>query len=641
MTEGSTLAPQHPHPGLERSAQSVDDALADILRTLQTSRLPHAEELALLFSLSAQGPAAPFRFVPFLTNYLAVERSDVGMTLAEVASYSLALGQLEDSLIKIHDALKWSETKSSLQWWIHRRVAELGLSGLLIVASPGSTRTFEVERSSSLQEALVKLSGKVPVGQEVLARASKFRLLTVPYRDGAEALWHPISLGHELGHLRFTEEWVDGWIAGQPIEGASRAVSQAINVARALTERTASTYDWYVQARDWLMETACDTVLAHFYGEPGLQALRAYLDVHSAPSHTATHPSPDLRLWVIQSDEPHPDAAELLDKSVLPTLTNRLEVFQTFAPLIRSTVATELEGNYAPEGRDEVTRAALKRRLTGEPPNSGEWGQDVVRESPSTVETGLVASLWCQTPSLVEKLHRGEASGPGAAKEAASWHRRVQHAVDFLQFKHRFSQIAADVDVDTSSDDFVLSNTLHVSLTGVSSGPDSKARSSHDVRLGRHFIVFKRNATLSLNAASGSETRRVQEIVEIGWGEHFVLHPHEMVLAVTLESILMAPDCSAQVLSRSSLGRMGLLSATAVHVQPGFRGCLTLELVNLASIPLEISPGQRIAQIVPSPVCGTHGTYDGKYQDQDWRPKFSEANADKELAIIGRLGRTP
>lgn len=145
MTEGSTLAPQHPHPGLERSAQSVDDALADILRTLQTSRLPHAEELALLFSLSAQGPAAPFRFVPFLTNYLAVERSDVGMTLAEVASYSLALGQLEDSLIKIHDALKWSETKSSLQWWIHRRVAELGLSGLLIVASPGSTRTFEVE----------------------------------------------------------------------------------------------------------------------------------------------------------------------------------------------------------------------------------------------------------------------------------------------------------------------------------------------------------------------------------------------------------------------------------------------------------------------------------------------------------------
>lgn len=78
---------------------------------------------------------------------------------------------------------------------------------------------------------------------------------------------------------------------------------------------------------------------------------------------------------------------------------------------------------------------------------------------------------------------------------------------------------------------------------------------------------------------------------------------------------------------------MGLLSATAVQVHPGFRGCLTLELVNLASVPLSLSPGQRIAQVVPLP-SPAESSYSGHYQNAGYRPRFSAAGSDWEVDIL-------
>lgn len=151
-------------------------------------------------------------------------------------------------------------------------------------------------------------------------------------------------------------------------------------------------------------------------------------------------------------------------------------------------------------------------------------------------------------------------------------------------------------------------------------------------------MVFKRNQIATLNSLdTNTGSSQIHESIEIGWGDGFVLHPGEMVLAATLESLVVGDSCPAQVLSRSSLGRMGLLSATAVRVQPGFKGTLTLELVNLASVPLRLNPGQRVAQIVPSAICGKPQTYDGKYQDQDWRPRFSAVSSDWEVPILDRL----
>lgn len=90
----------------------------------------------------------------------------------------------------------------------------------------------------------------------------------------------------------------------------------------------------------------------------------------------------------------------------------------------------------------------------------------------------------------------------------------------------------------------------------------------------------------------------MQSLIRKGWGESFYLHPGELVLAATLEYIVMPADLTAQVITRSSYGRLGLLSATAVQVHPDFHGCLTLELVNLGEMPLAITPGERVAQLM-------------------------------------------
>jgi deoxycytidine triphosphate deaminase len=129
--------------------------------------------------------------------------------------------------------------------------------------------------------------------------------------------------------------------------------------------------------------------------------------------------------------------------------------------------------------------------------------------------------------------------------------------------------------------------------------------------------------------------------MEVGWGDGFILHPHELVLAATFERLYLDNTCCAQVLSRSSLGRLGLLSATAVQIHPGYKGTLTFELVNLANVPLRVSPGQRVAQIVPIPVLGSSEGYDGGYQNAGAKPAFSRSKKDWDAEILKRMrGKT-
>lgn len=87
------------------------------------------------------------------------------------------------------------------------------------------------------------------------------------------------------------------------------------------------------------------------------------------------------------------------------------------------------------------------------------------------------------------------------------------------------------------------------------------------------------------------------ESVERGWGERFILHPGELVLAVTLEYVRMPQDLGAQVITRSKYGRMGLLAATAIAVHPGSSLNVTLELVNAGNSPIVLWPGLSIAQL--------------------------------------------
>lgn len=124
------------------------------------------------------------------------------------------------------------------------------------------------------------------------------------------------------------------------------------------------------------------------------------------------------------------------------------------------------------------------------------------------------------------------------------------------------------------------------------------ASASIDLRLGNRFIVFQRTGISTFNARRGNNPRAVQRFIERPFSSPFVLHPGEVVLASALEYIALPIDLAAQVITRSSYGRLGLITATAVQVHPLYRGCLTLELVNLGTVPLTLYPGERVAQLV-------------------------------------------
>jgi dCTP deaminase len=88
------------------------------------------------------------------------------------------------------------------------------------------------------------------------------------------------------------------------------------------------------------------------------------------------------------------------------------------------------------------------------------------------------------------------------------------------------------------------------------------------------------------------------ELVEVKEEEAFILHPGEFVLGSTREYVKLPNDLVARLEGKSSLGRLGLLiHSTAGYVDPGFEGHLTLELSNVANLPITIYPNMKIGQI--------------------------------------------
>lgn len=122
---------------------------------------------------------------------------------------------------------------------------------------------------------------------------------------------------------------------------------------------------------------------------------------------------------------------------------------------------------------------------------------------------------------------------------------------------------------------------------------------SIDIRVGNDFIVTKRGNLAKLDPANEDvREHRYQTKHFVNLGDCFYLHPHELVLAGTLEYFRLPTNVAATVTSRSQWGRAGLVIATATAVHPGFSGSITLELLNLGEVPLVLYPGTRVAQIV-------------------------------------------
>ena len=120
--------------------------------------------------------------------------------------------------------------------------------------------------------------------------------------------------------------------------------------------------------------------------------------------------------------------------------------------------------------------------------------------------------------------------------------------------------------------------------------------SSIDVRLDRFFRVFNNARYTHIDPAQQQDD--LTTLVEPDGDDPFVLHPGEFVLGSTLEIVTIPDDMAARLEGKSSLGRLGLLThSTAGFVDPGFSGHITLELSNVANLPITLYPGMKIGQI--------------------------------------------
>jgi dCTP deaminase len=121
-----------------------------------------------------------------------------------------------------------------------------------------------------------------------------------------------------------------------------------------------------------------------------------------------------------------------------------------------------------------------------------------------------------------------------------------------------------------------------------------------DLRLGTEFIETHRlrKGVLDPLDDDGAPEQDREERVVVPLGDHLMLHPGQFILGSTLEFVRMPHHMIGQVLGRSSWARLGLIVATAVVVQPGFGGVLTLELVNMGNVPMKLRPGLRISQLM-------------------------------------------
>ena len=120
--------------------------------------------------------------------------------------------------------------------------------------------------------------------------------------------------------------------------------------------------------------------------------------------------------------------------------------------------------------------------------------------------------------------------------------------------------------------------------------------SSVDLRVDRGFRVFQNHRHPAIDPRNPQED--LTKLIEVDDDEPFMLHPGEFVLGATLETIRLGIDVVARLVGKSSLGRLGvLIHSAAGFIDPGFQGAITLELSNVATLPISIYPGMKIGQI--------------------------------------------
>jgi len=163
--------------------------------------------------------------------------------------------------------------------------------------------------------------------------------------------------------------------------------------------------------------------------------------------------------------------------------------------------------------------------------------------------------------------------------------------------------------------------------------------SSIDVRLDRFFRLFDNHRYAFIDPATQQDD--LTRFVEVKSDEAFILHPGEFVLGSTFETVSLPADVAARLEGKSSLGRLGLLThSTAGFVDPGFSGHVTLELSNVATLPIKLWPGMKIGQLcffrLSSESENPYGSakYGSRYQGQRG-PTASRSHKNFHISDVG------
>ena len=163
--------------------------------------------------------------------------------------------------------------------------------------------------------------------------------------------------------------------------------------------------------------------------------------------------------------------------------------------------------------------------------------------------------------------------------------------------------------------------------------------SSMDVRLDKFFRLFDNHKYPFIDPKEQQD--ELTRLVEVEPNEAFILHPGEFVLGSTFEFVSLPDDIAARLEGKSSLGRLGLLThSTAGFVDPGFQGHVTLELSNVATLPIKLWPGMKIGQLcffqLSSASENPYGSqkYGSRYQGQRG-PTASRSHLNFHITDVG------
>ena len=478
--------------------------------------------------------------------------------------------------------------------------------------------------------------------------STNYVVIRAPHLEGTNILWAPILLGHELAHLAVIKNSALAHLGLETLFDYSRAKAVVVpGVHSQGTDQAAMTL--YDIAARWATELMCDAYAVRSFCLGGVAAMAEYLDVIGATDKISeTHPPGRLRVqlmleWLPEQDEqlkkivaPWQETGGRSPQMIYPDWAHYLcELFEQNSQKLMDEAMRWIGSSYSTNGRSEIILELASDLANGVP-------GDLTYSRNGTIfqveEADVIASAW---------MARVEGHETPFTRLAQKGLESREFVRCWKEAGGDWGQVESSPALSSSAEGLVLSSEQIQARLGATGSQRLIVRPhmagiaegvSLDIRLANQFIVFVRSRTTSFDPVRVDQhPQSMQRFIELRWGEQFVLHPNELVLAATLEYLVIPSDLTAQVVTRSSYGRLGLLSATAVQVQPNFHGCLTLELVNLGTVPLELTPGERIAQLVFIQTSET-ARGDSKYHCTVG-PQFSRVHADNETEILRGLVR--